>query len=88
MVLGECEKMLRIEDILLFKKKILFVGILNTFILSVFYYLLYIVVLWVCFVCVFCIVVKFLCRKINVLNFYIGIFYWLMYIMYVIYLGM
>lgn len=88
MVLGECEKMSRTEDILLPKKKTLFVGILNTLILSVSHYLLHTVALWVCFVCVSCTVVKSPCRKINVLNSRIGILYWLMYIMHVIYLGM
>lgn len=35
-----------------------------------------------------CTVVKSPCRKINVLNSHIGILYWLMYIMHVIYLEM
>lgn len=37
-------------------------------------------------VCVCVIVIKSPCRKINVLNSHIGILYWLMYIMHVIYL--
>lgn len=90
MVLGECEKVSRTENILLPKKKSLFIGILNMLILSLSHYLLHTVALWVCCVCVYvcCIVVKSPCRKINVLNSHIGILYWLMYIMHVIYLEM
>lgn len=51
MVLGECEKVSRTENILL-PKKSLFVGILNTLILSISHYLLHTVALEVCFVCV------------------------------------
>lgn len=82
MVLGECEKMSRTENILLPKKKSLFVGILNMLILRVSHYLLHTIALWVCWVCVrvcVCVcdtVVKSSCRKINVLNlilvFFIG----------------
>lgn len=56
-------------------------------ILSLSHYLLHTVALWVCvYVCVCVIVIKSPCRKINVLNSHIGILYWLMYIMHVIYL--
>lgn len=65
-------------------------------ILSLSHYLLHTVALWVFCVCVcvcacasVCgIVIKSPCRKINVLNSHIGILYWLMYIMHVIYLEM
>lgn len=53
MVLGECEKVSRTENILLpKKKKSLFIGILNMLILSLSHYLLHTVALWVCCVCV------------------------------------
>lgn len=63
-------------------------------ILRLSHYLLHTVASWVCRACVCvcvyvrCIVVKSPCRKINVLNSHVGILYWLMNIMHVIYLEM
>lgn len=91
MVLGECEKVSRTENILLPKKK---KPVYRHFKYAYFKSLslpithrCFMGLLCVCvYVC--CVVVKSPCRKINVLNSHIGILYWLMYIMHVIYLEM
>lgn len=88
MVLGECEKVSRTENILLLKKKKK--PVCRHFQYA-YFKCLSLPITHRCFVgllCVCCTIVKSPCRKINVLNSHIGILYWLMYMRHVIYLEM